>query len=343
MPTSVAVAAHPALPTSLIAIALAVAWMHGWYLGRRRRRTHPDVAGSTVSAALAELRDNVVRMEERRAASETLLAHHIRAVTTSQSELVHALRTPHVRGRWGELHLQRAVELAGLTEHCDYEVQCVDRSDDGCAVRPDLVVRAAGGRAIVVDAKAPMDAWLTAMERSADDERLEHEQRHARAMRAHVRALAARDYGSAVTDAAPLVVLYLPGEDLLRAALEHDPRLIEDASQLDIVLATPSSLIAILRGVALGWREERLADHAAEITRLGTLVHDRIGIVTEHLSKLGRALDSSVQAYDDVVGSCNRRLIPAARGLRELDAAGTRMITPMEPIDRHVRRTFAHD
>lgn len=317
----------------LVVASTLVALLVGWWWGRTTARSAPvraqaagptDATAEHLAAILTAVRADLAELERRRAGSDRELLARVRDVESSARSLGHALRVPHVRGRWGELHLRRAVELAGMVAHCDFAEQASHVTEEGARTRPDLVVRIAGGRSLVVDAKAPMDAWLSAVESSDPDRRLEHERRHATVVRDHVRTVARRQYGRAVPGAAPIVVVYLPGEDLLRAALEHDPRIVDDAAAQDVVLATPASLVTILRGVSLGWQEHALADNAAQIAALGARLHDRIGVVNDHLARLGRALDASVRAYDDTVGSVRTRLLPTARGLRELDVPASR-------------------
>ncbi|NYG56726.1 DNA recombination protein RmuC [Nocardioides perillae] len=246
-----------------------------------------------------------------------LLRRETRALST-------ALRKPQVRGRWGEMHLRRAVELAGLVDRCDFEEQV--RLADG-ALRPDLVVRLAGGRSVVVDAKVPLDAFLDATEvddepgeadpAAAAEEREHHLRRHAAQLRSHVEALAARRYWRALPSSPEFVVLFVPGESFLAAALEADPRLLDDAAAQRVVLATPTTLIALLRTVALGWTQESLADRADEIQRLGRDLHDRLAVLSGHLDSLGRSLTAAVGHYNATVGSYEARVLVAARRFGE--------------------------
>jgi DNA recombination protein RmuC len=330
--------AHHLSGTSAVAfvvVTAALVWTHGWFVGRRRRGAAASGRGALeqptpvelreVAVALDSIRAQVRDLDRQRSGTDAELLARVRDIEQSTQVLGTALRSPRTRGRWGELHLRRAVELAGLSEHCDFVEQRTHAHADAAArLRPDMIVHLPGGRAVVIDAKAPMEAWLEAVDTTDADARAVLEQRHAACVREHVRSLAGRDYARNVPGSSPVVVLYLPGEDLLRAALDHDAQLLEYAARHDIALATPISLITILRGVAMGWQETRLADNAAQIAALGGRLYERIGVVNDHLAKLGRALDASVRAFDDTVGSIHTRLIPAARGLRELDATGTR-------------------
>jgi DNA recombination protein RmuC len=241
-----------------------------------------------------------------------------------------ALRRPQVRGRWGELHLRRAVEVAGLVDRCDFFEQVPLRgggSEGG--LRPDLVVRLAGERSVVVDAKVPLDAFLDATASDDPDERDAHLARHARQLRDHVELLGSKRYWRALPETPEFVVLFLPAESFLSAALEADGSLIEHAADRGVVLASPTTLIALLRTVAHGWRHEALADRAREIHRVGRDLHERIGTMSGHLGKLGRALDTAVAAYNQTVGSWESRVLVAARRFEELDATDDRLAGPL--------------
>jgi DNA recombination protein RmuC len=239
-----------------------------------------------------------------------------------------ALRRPQVRGRWGELHLRRAVEVAGLVDRCDFfeQVHLADGADG--ALRPDLIVRLAGERCVVVDAKVPLDAFLEATATDDTDERAAQLVRHARQLRAHVELLGSKRYWRAMPETPEFVVLFLPAESFLSAALEADGSLIEYAAARGVVLASPTTLIALLRTVAHGWRHEALADRAREIHRVGRDLHERIGTMSGHLGKLGRSLDTAVAAYNQTVGSWESRVLVSARRFEELDATDDRLEGP---------------
>jgi DNA recombination protein RmuC len=237
-----------------------------------------------------------------------------------------ALRRPQVRGRWGELHLRRTVEVAGLVERCDFleQVHLHDGADR--ALRPDLVVRLAGERSIVVDAKVPLDAFLDATAADDPEERDAHLARHARQLRGHVELLGSKRYWRSLPETPEFVVLFLPAESFLSAALEADGSLIEHAADRRVVLASPTTLIALLRTVAHGWRHEALAGQAREIHRVGRELHERIGTMSGHLGKLGRSLDAAVAAYNQSVGSWESRVLVTARRFEELDATDDRLV-----------------
>jgi DNA recombination protein RmuC len=238
-----------------------------------------------------------------------------------------ALRRPQVRGRWGELHLRRAVELAGLVDRCDFEEQV--QLADG-ALRPDVVVRLAGGRSVVVDAKVPLDAFLDATATDDPDQRDAHLARHARQLRGHIELLGSKRYWRSLPETPEFVVLFLPAESFLAAGLDADASLIEHAADRGVVLASPTTLIALLRTVAHGWRHESLADRAREIHRVGRDLHERLRTMGTHLGKLGRSLDTAVGAYNQTVGSWESRVLVAARRFEELDATDDVLASPRQ-------------
>jgi DNA recombination protein RmuC len=251
-----------------------------------------------------------------------LTADGLRRETQS---LTTALRRPQVRGRWGELHLRRAVELAGLVERCDFDEQVQLRDGLEARLRPDLLVHLAGGRSVVVDAKVPLDAFLDATSADDAEARNAHLARHAGQLRAHVELLGSKQYWKALPETPEFVVLFLPAESFLSAALESDGTLLERAAESGVVLASPTTLIALLRTVAHGWRHESLADQAREIHRVGRDLHERLGTMGGHLGRLGRSLDTAVAAYNSAVGSWESRVLVAARRFEELDVTDDRL------------------
>jgi len=246
-----------------------------------------------------------------------------------------ALRRPQVRGRWGELHLRRAVELAGLVDRCDFHEQVHLHGGEGVQ-RPDLVVRLAGGRSVVVDAKVPLDAFLDATAADDPDRRDAALARHARQLRSHVDLLGSKRYWRSLPETPEFVVLFLPAESFLSAALDADGTLIEYAADRGVVLASPTTLIALLRTVAHGWRHESLADRAREIQRVGRDLHERLGTMNGHLAKLGRSLDGAVGAYNQTVGSWESRVLVTARRFEELDATDD-TLDGAPPVESSVR------
>ena len=251
----------------------------------------------------------------------------LRRETTALST---ALRKPQVRGRWGELHLRRVVEVAGLVERCDFDEQV--SSDDG-RVRPDLVVHLAGGKQVVVDAKVPLDAFLDATHAESDEERDAHLARHARQLRQHADALAAKAYWRALPVTPEFVVLFVPGDSFLAAALEAEPGLLEHAAAKQVVLATPTTLIALLRTVAYAWTQQTVADKAREIHDLGRDLHERLSTMSGHLDRLGRSLTAAVSAYNRTVGSLENRVLVSARRFTELGVGGQPVAAPAPVVD----------
>jgi DNA recombination protein RmuC len=238
--------------------------------------------------------------------------HSTDSLRRETSALATALRKPHVRGQWGELHLRRSVELAGMVEHCDFSEQVHLTGSDG-AQRPDVVVHLAGGKSVVVDAKVPLAAYLDAQATDDPDEQRAHLAGHARQVRAHVEQLASKSYWRSLDQSPEFVVLFLPAESFLSAALEAEPGLLEHAAARNVVLATPTTLIALLRTVAYGWTTETLAERTREIHELGRELYSRLGTVGRHLDKLGRSLKGSVDAYNSTVGSLETRVFVTAR------------------------------
>jgi DNA recombination protein RmuC len=237
------------------------------------------------------------------------------------SQLVAALRAPQVRGRWGEHQLRRIVEAAGMLEHCDFTEQATARTESG-GIRPDLLVRLSGGRHVVVDAKAPFEAYLTAMETRDEHARKDYLRMHAKAVRAHVDALSAKAYWEGFASTPEFVVLFLPADPFLDAALQYDPTLLEHAFSRDVVLATPATLVALLRTVAYAWRQEALASNALAVHALGRDLYGRLATMGDHMAKLGSSLGSAVTAYNRSVGSLESRVLVSARKLAELGVSG---------------------
>jgi DNA recombination protein RmuC len=304
-----------------------------------------------VARAVAPLHDALRRYEQRVAELEhervdayAELREQVRAMglvsgelRTETKQLVAALRAPQVRGRWGEHQLRRIVEAAGLLEHCDFAEQVTAATDDS-GVRPDLVVRLHGGRTIVVDAKAPFDAYLSAMESREERGRDQHLGTHARHLRMHVDALAGKRYWTAFDSTPDFVVLFVPADPFLDAALQHDPSLMEHAFARNVVLATPATLIALLRTVAFSWRQEALARNAVAVHGLARELYGRLSTLGDHVGKLGTSLAGAVTAYNKAVGSLESRVLVSARKLaemgvsdRDIEAPAQVEITPRQP------------
>jgi DNA recombination protein RmuC len=246
--------------------------------------------------------------------------------------LVNALRRPEVRGRWGEITLRRLVELAGMVEHCDF-VEQVHTETDGKIIRPDMVVRMPDQRELVVDVKTPLDAYLTAAEAPDDAQRQIGLERHAKNVRAHIRMLSSKAYWSQFEKSPEFVILFIPGDQFLSAALNEEPDLIEYALSEQIILATPTSFVALLKAVAYGWRQMALADNAKEIRELAEDLYARLATFVSHMNKVGRQLASSVENYNKAVGSLERSVLPGARKFVELGVHPKKEMEKLEALD----------
>jgi DNA recombination protein RmuC len=270
-------------------------------------------------SAYSELLTQVGFMKEQ----QTLLK-------TETSKLVQALRTPNVRGKWGEIQLRRVVEMAGMLNYCDFEEQVSSKEGE---FRPDMIVRLPGGRNIVVDAKTPILAYLDALEADDEDKRKEHLARQAQHVRDHIKKLSAKSYWDQFANTPEFVVLFLPAESLFAVALEQDKTLIEEGVNQKVIPASPITLIALLRAVSYGWRQEDVAKSAEEIAALGKELYERIGTMAEHLDTLGKRLQSAVDSYNRAVGSFESRVLVSARRFKELKAAAGGEIEEIEQLD----------
>jgi len=298
-----------------------------------------------VEEKLEQVTRLVREMEKERADAYGGLRNQLRTVAETQqqlhsetSNLVTALRAPHVRGRWGEVQLRRVCEMAGMLSHCDfYEQQSV--TGDAGLLRPDVVVKLPGGKDVVVDAKTPLSAYLDAIEAKDEVEREAHLDNYARHVREHIQKLSAKSYAAQFDSSPEFVVMFLPGEVFYSAALERMPDLIERSVEESVLIATPTTLIALLKAVAYGWRQERMAESAREVQTVGRQLYARLGKLSEHLSTVGRRLDSTVKAYNDTVGSYEGRVLKSARKLDELGAApdGDELESP-SPVEIAARR-----
>jgi DNA recombination protein RmuC len=291
------------------------------------------IAGDPVKETLTRLDDRLGELERGRAASQGALNQQISDLRKETASLVTALRKPDVRGRWGEMHLRRVVEVAGMVERCDFDTQTSVTGDDG-TFRPDMVVHLAGGKHVVVDAKVPLAAFLEAAETDDESVRRDKLAAHARHLRTHVDQLSGKTYWQRIQPTPEFVVLFVPGEAFLAQALEQEPGLLEYAATKKVVLATPTTLIALLRTVAYAWSQDALADGAREVFELGRELYDRLGGLGEHLDRLGRSLTGAVGAYNKTVGSLEARVLVSARRMKDLrlvdgDLDGPRQIEAM--------------
>jgi DNA recombination protein RmuC len=327
----------------LLVVGLLTGALAGLVVGLRLagRRAQPAIAElaaraddqAVIRAGLDRLAERMQDLEHQRVSWQSQLRQQVEEVRHSTDTLrretgalATALRRPHVRGQWGELHLRRCVEAAGMTAHCDFTEQVHVPGADG-AVRPDLVVHLAGGRDVVVDAKTPLEAYLDALAADAG-EQADLLLRHARALRGHVDTLAAKGYRAALPSAPEFVVLFVPSESCLSAALGVEPGLIEYAASRDVVLASPTTLIALLRAVAHGWTTRSVVEATREIHELGRELHGRLATMGGHLSRLGRALGAAVESYNATVGSVESRVLVTARQFEDIGLGRTPLQSP---------------
>jgi DNA recombination protein RmuC len=291
-----------------------------------------------IRDALAKTEAQIQSIERDRIDSFATIRAQMEVLASGQStlsretrNLVTALRRPDVRGQWGEITLRRLVELSGMTAHVDFTEQQHRNTDSG-AIRPDMIVHMPERRDIVVDVKTPLDAYLAAVEAQDDEERSSQLRRHAQIVGLRVRELSSKQYWAQFERSPDFVVLFLPGDQFLSAALQENPGLIDDSMRQNVMLATPTSLVALLKAVSYGWKQTVLAANAEEVRRLGEELYKRLAVFGEHLGKLGKSLGSSVEAFNRAVGSLEQQVLPSARRFPELGLRVNREIDPIEPV-----------
>jgi DNA recombination protein RmuC len=298
-----------------------------------------------VKESLDRVDGKIQELERERGHAHGQLMAQVSGLMTAQERLhtetgnlARALRSPTVRGRWGELQLRRAVELAGMIEHCDFgqQVTLVGHEDQR-RLRPDLIVRMPGGRHVIVDAKVPLDGYLQAMDAASDDDRRAHLQAHAAQVRAHLQRLGGKSYWAELPDTPEFVVMFMPGESIFGAALEQAPGLLEEGVGRRVLMATPTTLIALLQTVHYGWRQEKLQENAEKISEQGRLLHERVATLVEHWSRLGQALGKATAHFNAAAASFEGRVLPAVRRLEELGAGGKKAIDELPRLDLRPR------
>ena len=309
----------------------------------KERETAIETLVKPIQESLARTSEALREIEVERQRDFGSLRQHLTDMRETHSalqretrSLVQALSKPQTRGQWGEIALRRLVELAGMTSHCDFEEQVHVVGEDG-ALRPDMVIHLPEGRDVVIDVKTPLDAYLTAVEATTDEARTTALRRHAQHLGERVRLLSSKNYAAQFDRAPQFVILFLPGDQFLSAALDQQPDLLEKAMSSGVVLTTPSSLVALLKAVHSGWQSARLAEGAEQIRKLAEELYSRLGTFRNHLAKLGSALESSVNAFNASVGSLERNVLPGARKFTELGVRGEKPIEELDEIEIAIR------
>jgi DNA recombination protein RmuC len=296
-----------------------------------------------IHEALGRTQSQIASIEKDRHEAFGAMRQYLESVNQSQSalqqetrNLVNALRRPEVRGQWGEMSLRRLVELAGMTPHCDFTEQVYTTGDEG-ALRPDVVIHMPDGRDLVVDVKTPLGAYLEAVDATNDETRASALRRHGQLMAERVRTLAGKAYWAQFEKSPDFVILFVPGDQFLAAALNENPGLLDEAIRQSVILATPTSFIAMLKAIAYGWRQLALAQNAETIRDLGEELYRRLSVFGAHLGRIGKSLETSVEAYNSAVGSLERQVLPAARRFTDLGLKPGRQLDMLDPIDKLAR------
>lgn len=292
-----------------------------------------------VQESLKEVGQTLQTIEKARIGDQSSLKSQVENLSKQTGELANALRRPAIRGRWGEMQLRRVVEIAGMTEYCDFAEQVTVQGPEDKRLRPDMIIKLAGGKQIVVDAKTPMDAYLNSIE--TDDEELREQALgdHLEQMRAHVTNLSSKQYWDQFESSPELAVMFVPADSLFMAALDKDPNLVEWAAERHVFIASPITLITVLKAVAIGWTEESLAENAREIAELGKELHKRVGRFIDHFANVGTRLGSAVRAFNEATGSLERGLLPQARRFTDLKVGSDKdlSITNIEQAPRELQ------
>jgi DNA recombination protein RmuC len=295
-----------------------------------------------IRETLQQVNQHVQELEKARSQAYGTLTEQVRALQATTGTLATALRRTETRGRWGELQLRNVLEAAGLRAGIDYEEQASVNTSDG-RLRPDVLVKLPDGGHIVIDAKAPLDAFLRGIDSPTEEARQEALKNHVRLVKTHISQLSGKEYWSQFSPSPEFVVMFLPGEAFFSAALEQEPDLIQQSVEQRVVLASPITLIALLRAVSYGWRQKRVEEKAEEIATLGASLYERLGTLAEHFGKVGDSIDRAAKAYNAAVGTLERNVLSAARRFPELGTSSKKELPPVEPVDSAIRTIEAKE